>query len=75
MPIGSPGMEGGNPEVYDVILFGQRPPVTFGRFIGDQLIRGPATIAEPNYNEWPTMMKDGWTCSMGFGHLVVVVPQ
>jgi hypothetical protein len=36
MPIGSPGMEGGTPEVYDVILFGKRPLVTFGRFIGDQ---------------------------------------
>jgi hypothetical protein len=36
MPIGSPGMEGGTPEVYDVILFGKRPPVTFGRFKGDQ---------------------------------------
>jgi hypothetical protein len=36
MPIGSPGMEGGTPEVYDVIVFGKRPPVTFGRFIGDQ---------------------------------------
>ena len=36
MPIGSPGMEGGAPEVYDVVLFGKRPPVSFGRFIGDQ---------------------------------------
>jgi hypothetical protein len=36
MPIGSPGMEGGTPEVYAVILFGKRPPVSFGRFMGDQ---------------------------------------
>jgi hypothetical protein len=36
MPIGSPGMEGGTPEVYDVILFGKRSPVSFGRFIRDQ---------------------------------------
>jgi hypothetical protein len=36
MPIGSPGMEGGTPEIYDVILFGKRSPVSFGRFIGDQ---------------------------------------
>jgi hypothetical protein len=36
MPIGSPGMEGGTPEVYDVILFGKRSPVSFGRFMGDQ---------------------------------------
>jgi hypothetical protein len=36
MPIGSPGMEGGTPEVYDVMLFGKRPPVTFGRLKGDQ---------------------------------------
>jgi hypothetical protein len=26
MPIGSPGMEGGNPEKYDVVLFGVEPP-------------------------------------------------
>jgi hypothetical protein len=36
MPVGSPGMEGGTPEIYDVILFGKRPPMSFGRFIGDQ---------------------------------------
>jgi hypothetical protein len=33
MPIGSPGMEGGTPKVYDVILFGKRSPVSFGRFM------------------------------------------
>ena len=36
MPIGSPGMEGGTPETYEVILFGKHPPLTFGRFRGDQ---------------------------------------
>jgi hypothetical protein len=36
MPIGSPGMEGGTPEVYEVILFGKDNPVSFGRFIGDR---------------------------------------
>ena len=36
MPIGSPGMEGGTPEVYEVILFGKDQPVSFGRFIGDR---------------------------------------
>jgi hypothetical protein len=37
MPIGSPGMEGGTSETYEVILFGKRPPRTFGRFRGDQI--------------------------------------
>lgn len=32
MPIGSPGMEGGTPETYDVILFGAGAPRTFGRY-------------------------------------------
>lgn len=36
MPIGSPGMEGGTPEIYDVILFGQKPSQSFGRYRGDQ---------------------------------------
>ncbi len=36
MPIGSPGMEGGRPEVYEVILFGQDHPVSFGRYLGDK---------------------------------------
>lgn len=35
MPIGSPGMEGGVPEVYDVILFGDGAPKQFARFIGE----------------------------------------
>jgi hypothetical protein len=36
MPIGSPGMEGGTPEIYDVILFGQMSSQIFGRYKGDQ---------------------------------------
>lgn len=36
MPIGSPGMEGGRPEVYQVILFGDSAPVGFGRYLGDK---------------------------------------
>lgn len=34
MPIGSPGMEGGRPESYDVILFGNGTATRFARFIG-----------------------------------------
>ena len=36
MPIGSPGMEGGTPEIYEVVLFGTRPAAVYGRFLGDQ---------------------------------------
>jgi hypothetical protein len=36
MPIGSPGMEGGRPEVYQVMLFGESAPVGFGRYLGDK---------------------------------------
>lgn len=36
MPIGSPGMEGGTPEVYDVILFGPELRQSFGRFREDK---------------------------------------
>jgi hypothetical protein len=36
MPIGSPGMEGGEPEVYDVILFGPQGNRVFGKFRGAQ---------------------------------------
>lgn len=36
MPIGSPGMEGGTPEIYDVILFGPKPSQRFGRYKGKQ---------------------------------------
>ena len=38
MPIGSPGMEGGRPEVYDVVLFGAAAPTLFGRFLGEKPI-------------------------------------
>ncbi len=34
MPIGSPGMEGGTPEKYDVILFGQGRQSVFESYIG-----------------------------------------
>lgn len=36
MPIGSPGMEGGTPETYDVMLFGAGVPQRFGRFREDK---------------------------------------
>ena len=36
MPIGSPGMEGGTPEVYDVMLFGDGVTKPFARFLGDK---------------------------------------
>lgn len=36
MPIGSPGMEGGTPETYDVILFGAGAPARFERYLGQQ---------------------------------------
>ncbi|MGL4397354.1 MAG: DUF411 domain-containing protein [Hyphomicrobium sp.] len=38
MPVGSPGMEGGEPEIYDVILFTRDGTQSFGRFRGDQQI-------------------------------------
>lgn len=38
MPIGSPGMEGGEPEVYDVVLFGDGGRQTFGRFREDKAV-------------------------------------
>ncbi len=38
MPVGSPGMEGGQPEAYDVMLFGSAGPTRFGRFLGDKQI-------------------------------------
>lgn len=34
MPVGSPGMEGGAAEVYDVVLFGPKGHRVFGRFRG-----------------------------------------
>lgn len=36
MPIGSPGMEGGAPVAYDVILFGSSEPARFERYLGLQ---------------------------------------
>jgi hypothetical protein len=35
MPIGSPGMEGGKPEAYEVVLFGPGGRRLYMRFIGD----------------------------------------
>jgi hypothetical protein len=35
MPIGSPGMEGGKPEAYEVVLFGPGGHRSYMRFIGD----------------------------------------
>jgi hypothetical protein len=35
MPLGSPGM-GGQPETYDVILFGAGPARSYGKFRGDR---------------------------------------
>jgi hypothetical protein len=40
MPIGSPGMEGGSPEVYAVILFGATERRVFARFIGAEPVTG-----------------------------------
>ena len=36
MPIGSPGMEGGTPEFYDIILFWRDRRLDFGRWRGDR---------------------------------------
>jgi hypothetical protein len=38
MPIGSPGMEGGTPEPYDVVLFGPAGRRSYMRFLGDKPI-------------------------------------
>ena len=38
MPIGSPGMEGGRPEKYDVVLFTPNGRRTYMSFIGEQSI-------------------------------------
>ncbi len=38
MPIGSPGMEGGEPEVYEVTLFGVGVAKSFGRFREDKAV-------------------------------------
>ena len=36
MPVGSPGMEGGRSERYEVVLFGPRERSVYMRFIGEQ---------------------------------------
>ena len=38
MPVGSPGMEGGNPEKYDVVLFGPTGRRTYLSFIGERAV-------------------------------------
>src|SRR5262245_26550507 len=38
MPVGSPGMEGGTPERYDVILFGPDGRRTFMTFVGERSV-------------------------------------
>src|SRR5262245_3390408 len=40
MPIGSPGMEGGSPDVYAVILFGKADRLVYARFIGAEPFTG-----------------------------------
>lgn len=37
MPVGSPGMEGGVPQKYDVVLFGTLGRQTFMRFVGPEV--------------------------------------
>jgi hypothetical protein len=36
MPVGSPGMEAGRPETYEVVLFGAQGRRTFARYKGDR---------------------------------------
>ena len=38
MPIGSPGMEGGNPEPYEVVLFGPAGRRSYMRFVGEKAL-------------------------------------
>jgi hypothetical protein len=38
MPVGSPGMEHGTPETYEVVLFGLQGRRTFARYRGDRLL-------------------------------------
>jgi hypothetical protein len=38
MPIGSPGMEGGNPEPYEVVLFGLAGRRSYMRFVGERAV-------------------------------------
>ena len=37
-PIGSPGMEGGTPEPYEVVLFGPGGRRSYMRFVGEKAI-------------------------------------
>jgi hypothetical protein len=38
MPVGSPGMEGGTPDLYDVVMFGKEGQRTFARYRGDKVL-------------------------------------
>jgi len=38
MPVGSPGMEGGSPEPYEVVLFGPDGRRTYARFLADRAL-------------------------------------
>lgn len=38
MPIGAPGMDGGSPEPYEVVLFGPAGRRTYMRFVGDRTL-------------------------------------
>jgi hypothetical protein len=38
MPIGSPGMEGGTPEPYEVVLFGPAGRRSYMRFVGEKIV-------------------------------------
>jgi hypothetical protein len=38
MPVGSPGMEGGKPEPYDIVMFGPSERRTYMRFLGERVI-------------------------------------
>jgi hypothetical protein len=38
MPVGSPGMEGGDPEPYTVVLFGPGGQTPFMRFVGEKAV-------------------------------------
>src|SRR5262245_22397247 len=38
MPVGSPGMEGGSAEPYDVVMFGPAGRRTYMRFVGDRAL-------------------------------------
>lgn len=44
MPTGSPGMEGGTPRKYDVVLFGQSDRQSFMQFVGSEIASGGAVL-------------------------------